>query len=174
MTDVIKDNSCKDFRRRGKFHLASRVVMCNDVGQALVELALLFPMLILLIVGAAEFGRLAYAAIEVSTAARAGVAYGAQSHITASDYAGMQLAATQDAPNVAGISATATNYCACSSAPSAPVSCTTVLTSCSPAPLHSLEYVHVNTSATVDTMFNYPGFPHAFTLTGQATMRVEQ
>jgi Flp pilus assembly protein TadG len=174
MTDIIKKNSRKDFRRRWMVQPAPRVVMCNDVGQALVELALLFPVFILLLVGAAEFGRLAYAAIEVSTAARAGVAYGAQSHITASDYAGMQLAATQDAPNVAGISATATNSCACSSAPSTPVSCTTVVTSCSPAPLHSLEYVQVNTTATVGPLFNYPGLPHTFTLTGQATMRVEQ
>lgn len=153
---------------------APRAMIRADLGQALVELALMFPIFILLLVGAAEFGRLAYAAIEVSNAARAGVAFGAQNHITASEFTAMETAATNDGPNVTGLSATATNFCACSSAPSTQVSCTTVLTSCSPAPLHSLEYVQVNTTATVGPLFNYPGLPHTFTLTGHATMRVEQ
>ena len=148
----------------------------GDKGQALVELALIFPIFILLLVGAAEFGRLAYAAIEVTDAARAGVAYGAQSHITASDTTGMQTAATQNAPDVTGISATATNFCACSSAPTAQNSCTSaaVTTSCSTAPDHSEEFVQVNTTASVNTIFNYPGLPKIYTMTGQAIMRVEQ
>jgi Flp pilus assembly protein TadG len=140
----------------------------------LVEIALMFPIFLVMLVGAAEFGRLAYAAIEVANAARAGAAYGAQSHITASNYTGMQLAATQDAPNITGITATATNFCACSSAPSTPVSCATVLNSCSIAPMHSLEYVQVNTAASIGPLFNYPGIPHTFTLTGHAILRVEQ
>jgi Flp pilus assembly protein TadG len=174
MRDVIRNHAPKDFRRRWIFLSAPRVVRHNNVGSALVEIALMFPIFLALLVGAAEFGRLAYAAIEVANAARAGAAYGAQSHITASNYTGMQLAATQDAPNVTGITATATNFCACSSAPSTPVSCTAVLTSCSTAPLHSLEYVQVNTTAMIGPLFNYPGIPHTFTLTGQAIMRVEQ
>ena len=57
----------------------------ENSGQAFVELALVLPIFILLLVGAAEVGRLAYASIEVSNAARAGVAYAAQSHTTAQD-----------------------------------------------------------------------------------------
>ncbi len=167
-------NVPEDFRRPWKFLFAPSVATRNDAGSALVEIALMFPILLALLVGAAEFGRLAYAAIEVANAARAGAAYGAQSHITASDYSGMQLAAIQDAPDVTGVAASATNSCACSNAPSTPVSCATVLTSCSVAPLHSLEYVQVHTTATVGPMFNYPGISHTFTLSGQAVMRVEQ
>jgi Flp pilus assembly protein TadG len=174
MRDVIRNHAPKDLERRSIFLSAPRVVRPNQAGSALVELALMFPIFLLMLVGSAEFGRLAYAAIEVSNAARAGAAYGAQSHITASNYTGMELAATQDAPNVAGITATATNFCSCSSAPSTPVSCTTVLSSCSTAPLHSLEYVQVNTTATIGPLFNYPGIAHTFTLTGRAIMRVEQ
>ena len=61
----------------------------NQTGQALVELSLTLPILFLLLMGAAEFGTLAYSAIEVANAARAGVAYGAQSHVTAADSTGM-------------------------------------------------------------------------------------
>src|SRR5271155_3125525 len=85
-----------------------------DAGQALVELALMFPLFILMLVGAAEFGRLAFAGIEVSNAARAGVQYGAQSTVMGSDNAGMQQAAVQDAANLAGLTATASHFCACS------------------------------------------------------------
>ena len=150
---------------------AFRLHRRGDRGQALVELALIFPVFILLLVGAAEFGRLAYAAIEITDAARAAVAYGAQSGITASDSTGMQTAAVNDAPNVAGISAIAKQYCSCSSGGS--VSCTNALASCA-SPARVIEYVQVNTTASVNTIFKYPGLPKIFTMTGQAIMRVEQ
>jgi Flp pilus assembly protein TadG len=140
-------------------------------GQAMVELALLMPIFVLLILGAAEFGRLAYAAIEVANAARAGAAYGAQTHITASDSANIQLAATKDGSNIANINATSTNFCSCSTGVS--VSCTNALASC-PSPAHIIEYVQVNTTANISPIFNYPGISKIFTVSGQAIMRVEQ
>ena len=52
----------------------------SEVGGSLVETALTAPLLLtLLIFGSVEFARVAYAAIEVTNAARAGVSYGAQS-----------------------------------------------------------------------------------------------
>lgn len=42
----------------------------NEAGQALVELALAVPLLFMLLIGAVEFARVVYAAIEVSNAAR--------------------------------------------------------------------------------------------------------
>jgi Flp pilus assembly protein TadG len=154
----------------------SRVAAClpatqKERGQSLVELALIFPVFMLLVVGAAEFGRLAYAAIEVSNAARAGASYGSQNHITASDFPNIELAATTDAFNISGVTATAANSCACSSGGT--ITCSTALTSC-PSPDRIIEYVQVNTSGTVDPLFHYPGLPTTFTLTGQAIMRVEQ
>ncbi len=171
MTNVIGSDSRTDCMGRWIRLPAPHAVMRKDLGQALVELALMFPIFILLLVGAAEFGRLAYNAIEVANAARAGVAYAAQTHITASDTAGIQLAATQDAPNVTGITATPTNFCACSTG--GIITCSTALMTC-PSPARIIEYVQVNTTATVGPLFNYPGIPHTFTLTGQAIMRVEQ
>ena len=140
-------------------------------GQALVELALIMPMLILLLVGTAEVGVIAYASIEVSNAALAGVSYGAQSHTTASDSANILLAATQDAPNLTNISATTALACTCSDGTS--VTCATVGTKCV-SPARIIESVTVNTSAPIDTLFHFPGIPATMTLTGSATMRVEQ
>ncbi|MGC9199921.1 MAG: TadE/TadG family type IV pilus assembly protein [Acidobacteriaceae bacterium] len=164
-------NDCMPPGSRRYWLLASRSATRSDRGQALVELALTLPLCFLLLVGAAEFGRLAYLAIEVANAARAGAAYGAQTAITASDTAGIALAATQDAPNVTGISATSSTSCVCSTGGA--LVCTNALASCA-SPARILEYVTVNTTATVGPLFNYPGLPHTFTLSGQTIMRVEQ
>jgi Flp pilus assembly protein TadG len=152
----------------------------DDIGQALVELALVLPMFILLIVGGAEVGRLAYADIEISNAARAGVAYAMQSHAYAADNAGIAAAAKQDAPNIPGLvvdnPAILTCYCETSAG------VTTAFTSCAkdvantttcPSPSVIVEYVQVNTSATIDTAFHFPGIPNTLTLRGKAVMRVE-
>lgn len=143
----------------------------RETGQALVELVLIFPVFILLLVGAAEFGRLAYAAIEVANAARAAAAYGSQSHITASDIAGMQTAADEDATNVTNLVVTATQLCSCSNGTA--ITCADAGTTCL-SPGRIIEDVQVNTSASVDPLFYYPGLPKTFTLNGQAIMRVEQ
>lgn len=125
------------------------------------------PVLLLLLVGAVEFGHLAYSDIEIVDAARAGVQYGAQNHIVASDATGMQNTAVSAGSNVSGLSATATHYCSCANGGSS--SCAS--TDCSGSRI--LEYVQVNTTATVNPLFYYSGSPRTFTLTGQAIMRVE-
>jgi Flp pilus assembly protein TadG len=140
----------------------------NTYGGALVELALVVPIVTTLVLGAAEFARLAYAGIEISNAARAGVAYGSQSSATASDIAGMQSAATNDVPNVVGVTATASQFWSCSNAPatqsSTPPTCTTGN--------HLLNYVQVRTTGTVNPIIHIPGLPSTFTLRGMAIMRV--
>ena len=151
----------------------------DNIGQAFVELALVLPIFILLLVGAAEIGRLAYASIEVSNAARAGVAYAAQSHTTAQDSANIQLAATTDAPNITNLTATPSYSCSCESTGgvfTAPGSCAGISTaagSC-PSPSRIVLYVQVTTSAPINTMFHYPGIPNSITLRGFASMRAEQ
>ena len=82
-------------------------------GQSMVELAMALPLLILMLVAAVDMGRLLFIAITANSAARAGVQYGAQSVITASDTTGMVSAALQDGKDVSRLSATATYYCKC-------------------------------------------------------------
>ncbi len=126
----------------------------RETGTALVELALTLPLLVVLLAGAAQYGRLAYLAIEVANAARAGAAYGAQNHATASDTGvngGMVLAAKNDATDVTGtdvttaLSATASNLCACSNALASTSACSSTF-SCS-GTNRIVEYVQVKTSA---------------------------
>ena len=144
----------------------------SDAGQALVELALVLPVFILLLVGAVEVGRLAYASIEVSNAARAGVAYGSQNHTTASDTVNIQLAATKEAPNITSLQTpVVTQVCSCSNGTS--ITCANAGTTCV-SPAHIIEYVQVKTSAPVNTLFHFPGIGSTVTFRGYAIMRVEQ
>ena len=140
----------------------------DDSGAALIELAFGLTICTTLLLGAAEFGRLAYASIEVTDAAHTGAAYGALSHTSASDNSGMQLAATKDAPDVSGISATASHSCVCSNGSASTCSAT----DCSSSRI--IESVTVTTTATFDPKIYVPGLPKSYTLNGKAVMRVLQ
>ncbi|MGB0034295.1 MAG: TadE/TadG family type IV pilus assembly protein, partial [Candidatus Acidiferrales bacterium] len=147
-----------------------------EAGSAVLELAFLLPLLMLMLVGTIDLGRLAYMSIEVSNAARAGVQYGQQSSDTSSDLAGMQTAATNDAPDLVGaangnLTATATYWCQCSDGSSVTANCTTT-PPCGGT--HLLNYVKVTTSATYKPWIPYPGIPPSLTLNGKAVMRAGQ
>jgi len=148
--------------------ISCKAALADESGNALVELALGVMLCMTLMLGAGEFGRLAYAAIEISNAAHAGAQYGAQTHTTASDNTGMQTAATQDGPDVTGLSATSSHFCKCSDGTAS----TCKATDCSTSRI--IEYVQVNTSGTVDPKIYVPGLPKTYTLTGTAVMRVVQ
>jgi Flp pilus assembly protein TadG len=153
--------------------LMDRATVRNDMGQAFVELALILPIFILLLVGAAEVGRIAYASIEVSNAARAGVAYGAQNQATASDFAGIQQAAQNDVAPILTSMATPVVVLSCSCSNGTAITCANAGTSCV-SPARTIESVQVNTSAVIDTVFHLPAIPNSITLRGQAIMRVGQ
>lgn len=176
MTDTMETNSHPNnipplFRRR-----VCHSGPLGDSGQGLIELALTLPLLMLILLGAAEFARFAWASIETANAARAGVQYGAQNQISASDNPGMQTAALNDGVNLSGLIATPSHSCACASAPLAPVVCTPAppaLPSCASTDI-IIEYVQVNTTSTITPLFRWPGLPTTFTANGSAIMEVQQ
>ena len=175
-TSVITMPATSVRRRTTPLRHLLRCGLKDEQGQSFVELALTLPVLTVILLGAAEFGRLAYAAIEVSNAARAGVAYGSQTLITAADIAGMKNAATSDGSDIltwasVGLSATAFQTCKCSNGTA--VTCANAGTTCV-SPAHVLLYVQVNTQATVDPLFYVYGLPKSYALKGQAIMRVSQ
>jgi len=137
----------------------------DTCGQSLIEIAVVLPLFILLLFGAAEYGRLCYIGIEVTNAAHAGADYGVQNRATASDNAGITTAATNDGANLTNMSVTPRHLCAAtySDPPS---------TDCSGTP--AIEYVQVNTQVTVASLFNSYGFGGNYTLHGQAIERVRQ
>jgi Flp pilus assembly protein TadG len=139
-------------------------------GQSVLEIALLAPVLLLMLVGAIEIGRYAYFAIEATSAARAGVQYGAQSLTDSKDIAGIQGAALNDAPELQRLNITAKDLCACSNNPSQYVGCPA--RRCGGG--HPVVFLQVNTTAQVPSLFHYPGLPATFTASGQAIMRVAQ
>jgi Flp pilus assembly protein TadG len=143
-----------------------RLFRCNS-GQSLVETALAVSLCGVLMLGAAEFGRLAYAGIEISDSARAGVEYGSQSLPDAQDVANMKLAASLSAPNIPNLTLTASKSCKCSDGTSS--DCTTA--SCA-SPLRVITYVQVVTSGSIDPLVYVPGLPKSYSLTGKAVMRV--
>ena len=133
-------------------------------GQSPVEMALALPALVLLLVVVGDFARVLYASIGVANAARAGVQYGAQSYVTAINYTGMQTAAVNDGQNIAGISATATDFCMCNGDKVA----------CSPPGCAEPQlFVQVTTQATFTTLLNYPGIPSPIPLKSTAIMEVQ-
>jgi Flp pilus assembly protein TadG len=122
------------------------------------------PTLILVLVGAVDFGRAFYVCIEVQTAAEAGALYGVQ---YPTDIAGMEEAAQLNAQDVPGMTPVATwgSECSDGTSPTAePAASPTCATG-------TVEYVEVDTSATYIPIIPYPGIQSLFTVTGKARMR---
>jgi Flp pilus assembly protein TadG len=142
----------------------SRINVRLSRGQAAVEVALIAPVLVVLLMIVGEFLRIYYTTIELNNAARAGVQYGINSPANAANLQGMQQAALTDGGDIAGMTATASEYCECSDGSA--VSCETA-NACADERV----YVEVDTSATFYTLTDWPGIPRSIALSGKAIMR---
>lgn len=150
-----------------------RTLRGSEAGQAIVEAAITMPFLILLMVGAAEFGRMAFAAIQVSNAAAAAAKYGAQTHATAGDTAGMLTAAQNEYtynPTALTLTPAPTAACSCSDS-GASVSCHDS-TVCSGAQIEVS--ITVRTQASFNPIIHVPGLTPTITLHGWAIQKVLQ
>lgn len=164
-------------------NLISRKRGRNDEGSAIIELALVFPLLSLLLLGAAELGRIAWAAIEVTNAAHAGVQYGAASHIAAKDFVnssgtysgGIVTAALADADTLGGSSTltvtSVSNACACANSLYTPTGCSDNVT-CESHNTTMEETLTVQTQATFYPLVSWPNGPTKVNLYGKAVQRV--
>lgn len=144
-------------------------------GQTLVELAVTMPILTILLLGGAELARLAYTAIEVTNAAKAGAQYGDQNHAYAStDDSGMTIAATADAYGLSGLTLTSYRQYQCSNAPGVllPVDSNDNPSNLSCQGSQIEEILTVTTTTTFDPLIHLPGLPTSYTLTGTATQMV--
>ncbi len=150
-------------------------------GQSAVELAVVVPVLALLLVVVADFGRVFFVSVAVNNAARAGAQYGSEKPQNAANFPGMELAASTDFGCVASGGVTCPNFpnwstptatqCTCKAAnPQTVTLCDASY--CTHAP--TAIYVTVSTSATYNTLLSYPGVQNSYTLTGKAIMQVQQ
>ncbi|HSU19938.1 MAG TPA: TadE/TadG family type IV pilus assembly protein [Acidobacteriaceae bacterium] len=143
----------------------------SESGQSLVELAVALPLFLILILGTAEMANIAWAAVQISNAARAGAQYGSQSHANASDSASVQTAAKNDAPSITNLQVTVTQPCKCISSTGTDTGNACTLAAC-PSPNVIMPFIQVNTEAAVTPFMRYPGLPASYTLKGQALMGV--
>ncbi len=132
----------------------------SEQGTAIVECTLLAPIIVMLILGVIDFGRVFYEAISLANAVRAGVHYGARS--PAISLTAVEQATYGDLQNIANVTVTA----ACEQPVGASLDCS------SAAPNQSL-YLRVTAQKTFETLFPYPGIPSSVNLSKEALMRVQ-
>jgi len=135
-------------------------------GSALVELALVSPVLLMMLAGVLNYGFALRTAAVAANAARIGAQYGSSSPTTATDTAGIRNAALNSAPNVSGLSVASANSCQCPGGTA--VNCSG---SCSNGKM--LMYVQVTVSGTAQDFFAYTGLPFSGAVSAQAKMRAQ-
>ena len=128
----------------------------------MVELALCMPVLLMFLFGAADLGRVFFAAIEVANAAAAGAYYGSYSTSNMTNTTGIATAASNEAPDLSNLTVASSQVCQNSSGNS--VSCTTT---------GAYQYVKVTTSQTFHTLFSYPFIPKSVSLSKTVMMRAK-
>ena len=155
-------------RINGRSHSWARgyILRNRRHGSALVELALVSPLLLLLLAGVLNYGFALRTAAAVATAAEAGAQYGSSSVTNAGDSAGIRAAALNAEPYVTGMTVSSAVSCQCSGG--AAVNCAG---SCEAGGV--LMYVQVTATATAATLFNYSGLPFTGSVKAQATMRAQ-
>jgi Flp pilus assembly protein TadG len=134
-------------------------------GSALVELALILPVLFLLLAGIVEFGWMLYIAIQVSNASQAGAIYGT---MNPTDVSGITTATQNGSANLSGLTVAVSYGCECSDGSSAVASCTAPPT----CPYNYVNYVDVTASAPYAAFVPLPGLPPGGNVSSEARMRV--
>ena len=138
----------------------------RTAGSALVEFALVSPVLLLLLAGVLDYGRALRHATAVANAARVGAQYSSRTPANSMDTAGIRAAAVSSAPDLGGLTVTSTRSCQCSGGSA--VSCTG---SCGGSKMQI--YVQVSVTGNVAAIFNYSGLPYPGNVAARATMRVQ-
>jgi Flp pilus assembly protein TadG len=139
----------------------------KQTGSAMIEFSLVVTVMLLLALGVFDFGLAIQQGIQVSAAAHAGAEYGATEG-NSNDVVGMQNAASAAAPGIANFSSVASTWCTCSVTSGVTVNCTTTICNTYDLPI---QYVQVQTSATVPILFRFAGSPLSIPLSGVSTLR---
>lgn len=143
-------------------------------GLSAVEMAITTPVLVLLMLGVLDFGRVMYAAMTTTNAARAGAGYGAQRNATSGDYNTIRQLARDDATNLPvdaynaeHVDVTTRQFCRCRNT-SGEVNCFNH--GCLEVPEL---YVEVTAVRDFHTVVQYPLIPDGIQISRTATIRVQ-
>ena len=154
----------------------------KQCGQAMVELAVVLPFLLLLGLGVIEMGRYAYIAMLIGNAAHAGAFYGSQSNgqsvdtngITKAadyDFAGAVATTNANGQPVSKLTVTSSVSCGCDSAGTVTSQACSDPTVCS-ATSRWVIIVSVTATGNFNSLFNYPGIPSPLAISRTASMPV--
>jgi Flp pilus assembly protein TadG len=139
-----------------------RKLLRSRAGTAVVEFAVVLPMLLFLLMGLMELGRYGYLAMLCAHAARSGAAYGQQNVFTAADTTGIKSAALHDL-GTTGWTVTTSYNCQENNS----------VVSCVGQPVSGeTYYLQVKVTGTFHSMFNYPGIPSSVSLSSTSTTRL--
>ncbi len=137
----------------------------DENGSALIEMALLLPVLLLIVLGVFDYALVVEKRLRLAEAVSAGAAY-ASLPGNALDIAGTQNAATLAAV-MPEMSVTATAYWTCSPGGGQ----VTANTTCSGG-IAPMQWIEVDATATPTLQFQFPGIPLNVPLTATAIHRV--
>lgn len=140
----------------------------SEQGGAMVELAVVLPVLILIAIGVMDYGRVFFTSIAVSNAARAGAEWGARGEGVNSDkFTEMQNFAKLEGAQAGTITVTANRTCRCGLTV---VTCATAA-DCGGGYGPAAEFIDVTASKTVTLLIKYPGLPASINISRTATFR---
>ena len=137
-------------------------------GNIMIELALVAPLLLLMVAGAADFARVYFNSVTLSNAAGTGAFYGAQGNIYSVQDAQMQQVAQNDASDLGKITTTSSHYCDCPSGTK--VDCITGSCATYGAPR---VYVTTHAEKTFTPLLPFPGVPRSVKAGRTAYFRVQ-
>jgi Flp pilus assembly protein TadG len=133
-------------------------------GGAAVELAVLFPVILLILIGIVDYGRVFYTWVQVSNAARAGAEWGGQSFVYETATDSMTALAKVDGADAGTLTPVASYFCECGGIANA--TCTLCAGGAAPE-----VYTKVVISKTVNMFLAYPGLPATVTISRTAYFR---
>lgn len=139
-------------------------------GNTIVEFAISLPVMMLILVGAADFGRLFFESTALANGAEAGTMYGVQSNVKSGDSTGIESAALTEAADVQSASAVPSRMCDCPDNPGTAVDCLGAVI-CADYGLPRV-YVRTSMTKTFETIVDYPGVPSSTTISQENWMRV--
>ncbi len=138
----------------------------SEEGSALVEAALCMSMMVMLLMGVADYTLDIQQTIQINEAAAAGAAFGAIPG-NQTNLAGMEAAAKASAPGVSAMTAVAVDLYTCTPGGAAVSESSTCAGYGTP-----IQYVQVTASAPVNSLLTRVKFQNSMTVTAVATYRV--
>ena len=137
-------------------------------GNAAIEFAVLAAPMVLMLVGAADYGAATYAKMQVQHAAQAGAEYAMKYGFSSTNIATAVTSATA----LSGVSATPAPAQSCGCASGTTVTAATCGTTCASGAAAG-SYVTVSAQGSYTTIIPYPGIANTLSLSASSTVRIQ-